>query len=68
MHFLCSAGVGRSGTLIGIDIGLEQAAKEGVVDIAAVVSKLREQRMKMVQTVVSQCAAEIMHHYVPEFL
>ena len=50
---LCSSGVGRTGTLITIDIALEQAAKEGAVDIPAVVYKIRRQRMKMVQTVVS---------------
>jgi len=46
--------VGRTGTLIAIDIALEQAAKEGAVDIPAVVYKIRRQRMKMVQTVVSK--------------
>ena len=38
--------------MIAIDIALEQAAKEGSVDIAAIVSKMRSQRMKMVQTYV----------------
>ena len=46
----CSAGVGRTGTFITIDIALEQAKTEGVVDIAGIVNRLREQRMQMVQT------------------
>ncbi|XP_019851757.1 PREDICTED: receptor-type tyrosine-protein phosphatase epsilon-like [Amphimedon queenslandica] len=46
----CSAGVGRTGTFIAIDIALEQAKREGVVDIGGIVNRLRQQRMKMVQT------------------
>ena len=49
----CSAGVGRTGTFIAVDIALEQAKREGVVDIAGIINRLREQRMEMVQTVVS---------------
>ena len=49
----CSAGVGRTGTFITVDMALEQAEKERKVDIAGIVCKLREQRMKMVQTDVS---------------
>ena len=49
----CSAGVGRTGTFIAVDIALEQASKEGVVDIAGIINRIREQRMQMVQTVVS---------------
>ena len=48
MH--CSAGVGRTGTFIAVDMALEQAEREGMVDIAGIVNRLREQRMKMVQT------------------
>ena len=48
----CSAGVGRTGTFIAVDLALEQARKEGVVDIAGIVNRLRQQRMKMVQTLV----------------
>ena len=48
----CSAGVGRTGTFIAIDLALEQAKKEGVIDIAGIVNRLRQQRMRMVQTLV----------------
>ena len=53
-----SAGVGRTGTLITIDSVLEQVEKDGMVDIAGTVNKIRQQRMNMVQTVVSVCVWE----------
>ena len=46
----CSAGVGRTGTFIAIDLALEQAERKELVDVAGIVNRLREQRMKMVQT------------------
>ena len=51
---MCSAGVGRTGTFITIDHVLEQVGKENVVDIPGVINKIRHQRMKLVQTVVSK--------------
>ena len=52
MLFFHSAGVGRTGTLIGIDMALSQASKEKQVDISKIIVNMRRQRMKMVQTVV----------------
>ena len=49
----CSAGVGRTGTFIAVDSVLEQIKNENIVDIAGVINKMRQQRMMMVQTVVS---------------
>ena len=61
-----SAGVGRTGTLIAIDIALEQAARQSVVDIPAIVTKMRRQRMKMIQTSVREAATYLLRvHYEP---
>ena len=46
--------MGRTGTLMAIDMALEQAAQENVVDIPAIVTKMRRQRMKMVQNSVRE--------------
>ncbi|ELU17533.1 hypothetical protein CAPTEDRAFT_137901, partial [Capitella teleta] len=48
----CSAGVGRTGTLIAMDHMLDQASKENGIDVYACVTALRQSRMHMVQTVV----------------
>ncbi|XP_064597919.1 receptor-type tyrosine-protein phosphatase T-like [Liolophura sinensis] len=45
----CSAGVGRTGTYIALDILIEQAQKVGVLDIDNCILKLRKQRMHMIQ-------------------
>ncbi|XP_053977491.1 uncharacterized protein LOC128875697 [Hylaeus volcanicus] len=46
----CSAGVGRTGTIILCDICLRRAAAEGVVDVYAETMSIRSQRANMVDT------------------
>ncbi|KAM7370884.1 hypothetical protein PAMP_010394 [Pampus punctatissimus] len=46
----CSAGVGRTGTIISLDVLLQQLEQERAVDINAFVHKLRLSRPHMVQT------------------
>ncbi|KAF3857986.1 hypothetical protein F7725_011187 [Dissostichus mawsoni] len=52
IHVLCpsSAGAGRTGCFIVIDIMLDMAEREGVVDIYNCVRELRSRRVNMVQT------------------
>jgi len=57
----CSAGVGRSGTYIALDTLLDEVKLRGEVDILAVVTYLRRQRMMLVQTKVS----ESLHKQLP---
>ena len=45
-----SAGVGRTGTFIGLDVELQRANREGVVDPYNFVLHMRDQRNLMVQT------------------
>ena len=45
-----SAGVGRTGTFIGLDVELQRASREGVVDPYNFVLHMRDQRNLMVQT------------------
>ncbi|KAK3594320.1 hypothetical protein CHS0354_028702 [Potamilus streckersoni] len=47
----CSAGVGRTGTFIALDIIYEEACETGHIAIMKCVENLREQRVNMVQTV-----------------
>ncbi|XP_019645297.1 PREDICTED: receptor-type tyrosine-protein phosphatase U-like [Branchiostoma belcheri] len=46
----CSAGVGRTGTFIMLDMMMEMFKEEELVDIFNSVNQLREQRINMVQT------------------
>ena len=48
-----SAGVGRTGTFIALDILLEQARTEGNVDVFGATYNMRQDRVNMVQTLVS---------------
>jgi protein-tyrosine phosphatase len=59
-----SAGVGRTGTFIGLDIIIQRIQKEKKINIFATVQELRRQRVKMVQTcdqykLLYQCALEL---------
>nr|XP_034319182.1 receptor-type tyrosine-protein phosphatase alpha-like [Crassostrea gigas]XP_034319183.1 receptor-type tyrosine-protein phosphatase alpha-like [Crassostrea gigas] len=46
----CSAGVGRTGTFIGLDCLLKQGRKTGEINVFEFVQQMREDRMTMVQT------------------
>ncbi|XP_061165548.1 receptor-type tyrosine-protein phosphatase epsilon-like [Saccostrea echinata] len=46
----CSAGIGRTGTYIALDVLNQIGRKTGKVNVAEFVKKMRENRMNMVQT------------------
>lgn len=46
----CSAGVGRSGTFVTVDICIQKLETTGLVDVKSVVEKLRKQRYCSIQT------------------
>ncbi|XP_061170432.1 receptor-type tyrosine-protein phosphatase epsilon-like [Saccostrea echinata] len=46
----CSAGVGRTGTFIGLDSLLRQGRDTGLINVFEFVKQMRENRMTMVQT------------------
>ncbi|KAL3867958.1 hypothetical protein ACJMK2_040800, partial [Sinanodonta woodiana] len=46
----CSAGVGRTGTFIAIDILVNQAEAQGSVNVTSCLESLRNQRVLMIQT------------------
>lgn len=49
----CSAGVGRTGTYIAVDVLTQQIDAGGVINVQEVVCRMRAQRDLMVQTPVS---------------
>lgn len=51
--FFVSAGIGRTGTYIAIDVLYEAGKKDKNINIAEYVKKMRQNRMNMVQTYVS---------------
>ena len=56
--------MGRTGSFIAIDIILEQVEKQKRVDVSGVINKMRHQRMKMVQTAVSNVAIIHSHQFL----
>ena len=50
----CSAGVGRTGTFITLDMMMQQMRAEDTLSVCQCVRNLRTQRMKMVQTLVRE--------------
>lgn len=53
MLFSFSAGVGRTGTYIALDVGLQQMEVKGEIDVRRIVAKMRTERNLMVQTEVT---------------
>jgi len=52
----CSAGVGRTGTFMALDMLLDEAKRCREVDVFEVVTHLRRQRMTLVQTKVCRAS------------
>ncbi|XP_042901631.1 receptor-type tyrosine-protein phosphatase kappa [Parasteatoda tepidariorum] len=47
----CSAGVGRSGTVMVLDSAIEMSVAEGKIDVLGILYRMRQQRMNIIQTV-----------------
>ena len=62
-----SAGVGRTGTFIAFDVLVKQAAEENKVDIYGWITKLRNERMLMVQTKVNTVILQMVLYHVVWF-
>ena len=53
----CSAGVGRTGTFILLDLAIQQMKREGTLSVFPHLQNMRDQRMKMIQSLVSTSIA-----------
>jgi protein tyrosine phosphatase len=49
----CSAGIGRTGVFLMLELGLFMMQHEKDVNVPALLTKLREQRLNLIQTEVS---------------
>ncbi|GIX66849.1 receptor-type tyrosine-protein phosphatase U [Caerostris extrusa] len=47
----CSAGVGRSGTVMVLDSAIEMSLAEGRVDVLGILYRMRQQRINLIETV-----------------
>ena len=60
----CSAGIGRSGTFITLDMMMQQMKDKSTLSVCQCVRNLRTQRMKMVQTRVCNILLSKLLHLV----
>ena len=70
---MSSAGVGRTGTFVVIDMMLDRMSKEGTLDIKGTVEQLRSKRMHMVQTLVRCRVIYVLYYpstaiYIDEYI
>merc|ERR1711871_1822486 len=59
----CSAGIGRTGTFIAIDMGLRRLLESGSVEVSDLITTMRRERGGMVQTFVQ---ADFVHRALTE--
>ena len=60
--FVSSAGIGRTGTFIALDVLLRQAEVETQINVPETVKRLREDRVNMVQTQVTCIHNQVSYH------
>ena len=59
----CSAGVGRTGTFILLDLAMQQMKTQGTLSIFQHIKNMRSQRMKMVQTLVCTYTSSVKNYW-----